>query len=162
MRRGLVVAGAVVLVAGLLLFAFSMAVTTTVSIPVFPQEQVLQGIHAFGSATMQVHWNGGVAASVVHVFRCTLANCSTGGDEVGNATGAAGTMAVGVVGGASYALSVTGPPAKVSASINLIGITPIGLVGFVVLLVGVGFLVVAFRKSRTPSATRPSPPATPP
>ncbi len=146
MRRSYFAAGAVLLAAGILLFGVSMVLTTTVSIPLFPQEQVLDGLHAYGSATMQVRWSGGVADTVVHVVHCAIANCSTGGPEVGNATGNSGTMAVGVVGGGSYALSITGSPANVTASISLIGITPLGLFGFTVLLAGIGVIALAVRK----------------
>ncbi|MCI4331604.1 MAG: hypothetical protein L3K19_07145 [Thermoplasmata archaeon] len=150
MRRRLVVAGAVLLAAGVLLFVVSMVLSTTVSIPASPQAQTLDGLRAFGSATMQVHWSGGVATTVVHVLRCPSSNCTVGDVEVGNATGASGTIVVGVVGGGSYALTVTGPAANVTASINLIGVTPLGLVGMAVLLAGIGLIAIAVRKPPGP------------
>lgn len=162
MRRRLFVVGAVVLTAGVLLFVYSMVATTTVAIPLYPTEQVLDGVHAFGSATMEVRWSGGAATTVVHVYRCAVSDCSTGGPEVGNATGSSGTLAVGIVGGASYALSATGPSSNVTAAINLIGITTLGLVGMVVLLAGIGVIALAVRKPSDRSGGTPiEPPPAP-
>jgi hypothetical protein len=161
-RRRLFVVGAVLLSAGVLVFVYSMVATTTVSIPLYPSEQVLDGVHAFGSATMEIRWSGGVAATILHVYRCTVSDCSTGGPEVGNATGSSGTMAVGIVGGASYALSVTGPSSNVTAAINLIGITTLGLVGMVVLLAGIGVIALAVRRPADRSGGAPiEPPSVP-
>jgi hypothetical protein len=162
MRKAWFVAGAVGLAVGVVLFVVSMLLTTTVSIPLYPQERVLDGLHAYGSATMQVHWSGGDISTVIHVYHCLTSTCETGGPEIGNATGGSGAIAVGVVGGASYALAITGSSSTVNATINLIGITPIGLVGMAVLLTGIGLIALAVRRSPGgTSGPSTSPPATP-
>jgi len=161
MRKGLFITGIILLLIGLISIAYPMVVGTSSSIEAYPNlsEAVPPVV---GSGTFTLHWSGGTADTHVVLFQCVSSNCSVIGPILANATGASGSFSVTLHSGDSYALFEYGTPFSVAGSATDMGITPLVLVGIVLVVVGAVLAGLAFVGRGRVAEAGPEEPVMPP
>jgi hypothetical protein len=143
MRKGLLVTGIILLLIGLISIAYPMVVGTSSSVEAYPN--LSQAVPPLvGSGTFTLHWSGGTADTHVVLFQCVDSSCSTIGPILANQSGASGTLSATLRAGDYYALFEYGTPFSVPATATDMGITPLVLVGIVLVVVGAILALLAF------------------
>jgi hypothetical protein len=143
MRKGLLVTGIILLLIGLISVAYPMVVGTSSSVEAYPN--LSQAIPPLvGSGTFTLHWSGGTADTHVVLFQCVDSSCSTIGPILANQSGASGTLSATLHAGDYYAVFEYGTPFSVPATATDMGITPLVLVGIVLVVVGAILALLAF------------------
>lgn len=163
MRKGRFIGGVVLVVIGVILILLSFNPTVQ-TIPQFPSGITYQP-KIIGGGTLNVNWTGGTASTVVEVWQCNDASCSpppTGG-LLAKGTGATGSISISVSSSATYGISVTAGGTAVGASLGLLAITYLVLIGIVLAALGVFLAINGLRTSKkvmtapTPYAAAPPP-----
>ncbi len=157
MRKGLFITGVIILLIGLVSIAYPMFIGSSVAIVAWPNA-VSPAPPLAGSGTFTVHWTGGTSTTHVVLYECTTSDCVGLGAELANASGASGTLSVSLTAGHAYALTEYGTPISVPATVTIMGITLLILIGIVLLLVGVVVMALSFRRPsvRAERASAPS------
>jgi hypothetical protein len=161
MRRSLFVAGALVIVVGLAVVAYTQLTVQTVPIPEDPSGEVVSGFHVVSVAHVTVRWSGGLSTTVVHMFSCSDPTCANPTDEIGNGTGAAGSFVVPVDASHSYELNTTGGP-PVNGSLTISGLTNLTLIGVTLMATGGVLAGWSWRGRRVRVTERPETSQDPP
>jgi uncharacterized membrane protein len=151
MRRALVVIGIVLLLLGVVAAVVPMVVPSSFTIPQYPSA-LTQSPNLVGSGTLNVRWSGANAQTVVTIYQCGSSGCDTLVSQLGNGTGASGSISVPVSGGGLYAITEDGSSVPVAATASIVGITTLVLIGIVLALIGVVLAVVGWRTTARPRA----------
>jgi hypothetical protein len=161
MRRGIVILGVVLLVAGAGLTAYGYSVSSqSLTIPLSPEAQGYN-FNLLGSGSVSLNWNGGTPQTNVSFLKCSDSACSGQFVVLAKGNGSSGSISANVQAGTTYSVTETGSPAGVSATLQVTGFTYGELIGIGLLAVGVVLAIVGFRlrsKTPEPSPTGPPPP----
>ena len=150
MRRGLFVVGLVVLIVGLGLALLPFLATTTESVPAGSVLTISPNY--LGSGTVTVSWSGAPSGTDVRLFSCTNAQC-TPGNDIASGQGGSGSFSANLVGGTMYGIATSGTGgAAVALTLKAVGLTPLVLVGIVLLVIGAALAGLSFRRRREASA----------
>ena len=162
MRRGLFIAGLVVLVLGVLLLAggyYLVTAPTSVSItPCNGSGSCSEGTlttTGVGTASFSVSWSGASASTVVYLTTTPIASSSCGSPAgvVAHGSGASGSFSASMSSGTSYYLFVCSPSSLVTLTYSVVGISYLMIIGIVLAVVGALLAVLGYRaKARVPSA----------
>ncbi|MHB8351252.1 MAG: hypothetical protein ACYDFT_00930 [Thermoplasmata archaeon] len=146
MRRGILIAGIVVLVIGILLLVLSFAVQASpqsTSMPVYPNYLSLTPT-TIGSASVTVSWSAASAGTTVYLTFGTP-TCANPSSVVGQCRGASGSFSASLSPGNTYALYACSDAAGGSLSTTTSGFSILGIIGIVVAVVGAIVAVVGVR-----------------
>ncbi|HUI38164.1 MAG TPA: hypothetical protein VLY85_00875 [Thermoplasmata archaeon] len=164
MRRGLVVAGAVVAVVGLLLVVASVAINGASTSQTIPAGSALTLTpNGVGSIGLSGSWSGGTSDTKVYLVTGTPA-CPSPTGVVASGSGASGSFSATLQSGTQYSVFACTPDGyqAVSFSYTSSGITYLVVIGIVVLVVGAILAVVGVRAKPKAAPVPETPPATPP
>lgn len=156
MRRGLLIIGILVLVVGLVLVVLPFLSSTTEAVP---PGYVYKFTPTFlGSGTVTVSWSGEPATTQVELYSCADAACGSG-NAIATGQGSSGSISASLQGGQSYGIQTSGSAgASVALTLKAVGLSPLVLVGVVLLVIGAIVAVLAFRR-RAPAAPGAAAPA---
>ena len=159
MRKGLLVAGIIVLVLGVLLAAYGFAVLNTSSVTIPGNGSVEEfSVPSVGSAGVTISWSGAPSGTTVNVVQCENA-CQTLGSETAAGSGSTGSVSFTASSGTTYGIYATGASNGVPSTVKVTGITILDLIGIVLLVLGAVLALLGVRmKARAP---RPEPMAAP-
>jgi hypothetical protein len=176
MRKGLLITGLILILIGLFSVAYPLVIGESVSIPAYPNE-ASPVPPTIGSGAYTVSWSGGSDNTQVILFQCVTSACQTEGPILADISGASGSFTVTLSAGNTYALYENGTPISVTGTVTDKGITPLVLIGVVLLVVGgivaaLSFVSTARRRepvsadnavmppesTPAPTATRPAAP----
>ncbi|MCI4340480.1 MAG: hypothetical protein L3J73_04360 [Thermoplasmata archaeon] len=154
MRKGLFVTGIILLLIGLVSIAYPMFIGSSVSIVAFP-DAVAPAPPLLGSGTFTVHWTGATDGTHVVLYECATSDCSVRGATLADVSGASGSLSVTLVSGHSYALYENGTAVSIPATVTIMGITTLILIGIVLLVIGLVVVVLSFRGRGARGASAP-------
>ncbi len=143
MRKGVLITGIILLVLGLGSIAYPMVIGGPVTIPELPS-QIGPIPPIIGSGTYTVTWSGGTSSTYVVLYQCVDSSCSSIGAILANGTGASGSFKATLTAGDSYGLFEDGTPISVSGTATDMGITPLVLIGVILVVVGLILTLFAF------------------
>jgi hypothetical protein len=161
MRRGLFVAGIVVLVLGIVLAGASLAIqamSTSVSIPAGSADQLTPS--GIGSTSVSISWSGADSSTTVYLISGSP-TCSSPSGIVAHGAGASGSFSASLSSGTTYQLYAcnSGAPVALNASYTTSGISILLLIGIIVAVIGVVITVLGLRArpKAKPSPAEPAP-----
>ncbi len=146
MRRGILIAGIVVVAVGLLLLILAFAVQATPSssaMPVYPSYLSVSST-AIGGVSLSVSWSGASPGTTVYLTDNTP-SCPSPTSVVATGQGASGSLSAKLSSGTTYALFACSDPAGGSLSTTTTGISPLVLIGILVAVVGAVVAVLGVR-----------------
>lgn len=160
MRRGLTIAGIVVLIIGVLLIGVGYAVnamgtTTDVSagrvLTLTPQ--------TIGSASVQISWSGAPSGATVYLVSGTP-TCSSPSGVIAQGSGATGSFGTTLSSGTTYSLYACngGSGAAATFVYSSTGLTYLIVIGIVVAVIGAILLVLGARAKKTSASVPPAAP----
>ena len=158
MRKGILVAGIVVLVlGGLLLGASFILDSSSQTIPSPSTHSELTFSPNFiGSGTVSLSWSSAGSQFRFSVYQCASSACSSPGSSspLANGAGNSGSVSFSATGGQYYVIVVTGGQASgnaVPVTVTLSGgLTPLLLIGIVVLAIGAIVALLGYRAKAKP------------
>ncbi|MCI4359853.1 MAG: hypothetical protein L3J95_05495 [Thermoplasmata archaeon] len=156
MRTGLFVVGVVVLILGVIVVGASFALSsnsTTIPTPATGQVNHLKITPSFiGSGTIGISWSGATSQFRFSVFPCSNSACSSWDPSpAANGAGASGSVSFSVSGSTIYVLVPTQNANAVPVTVQQSGgLTPLLLIGIIILVVGALVAVVGFRARAKP------------
>lgn len=165
MRKGLFIAGIVVLVIGVLcLVGGYLVVSAPSSVTISCGSAGCSPVgtlstNGVSGATLSVSWSGADPSTAVYFT--TVGNaaptCSSPTGVVGHGSGASGSFSASMTSGTNYYLYACGPASSaVTLSYTAVGLSYLMLIGIVLLVIGAIITVLGFRaKARAPA---PAPP----
>ena len=147
MRRGLVVAGIVLLLIGVVLAVLPFLQMTSTVIPEAGIDNT--GYNSItpnfvGSGTITVSWSGATSSTHIVVYPCS-GGCSFSATPIVNVSGDSGSFSFTAQGGSSYAMTEYGSSQPVSATVSTSGLTFLGVAGIALLVVGLILVVLGVR-----------------
>jgi hypothetical protein len=159
MRKGLLIAGIIVLVIGLAVAVVGIPHSQSLTIPTNGSVEELT-IPSVGSASVTLTWSGATSSTQVNVVTCS-SGCASIGSTVAQQTGSSGTITFTASSGTTYAIYASqGPSSGVAGSVSESAFTYLELTGVVVLVVGAVLALLGFRmKARVPAPARVAAPA---
>ncbi|HEV2520394.1 MAG TPA: hypothetical protein VGX00_07250 [Thermoplasmata archaeon] len=154
MRKGLFAGGIAVVILGALLVgvAFLLA-SSSLTIPNPSTNQALEFSPNFiGSGTVTVSWSGATSQFRFHISQCENSACSSLSQApVANGAGASGSVSFGASGGQTFVVLPTGNANAVPVTVALSGgLTPLLLIGIIVLVLGAVVALLGYRAKAKP------------
>ena len=158
MRKGVVVAGIVVVIIGALLLLVALfATSTSESIPnPSTGEAVTFSPNFIGSGTVSLSWSDGGSQFRFSVYQCTSSDCSNPKSTapIANGAGNSGSVSFSATGGQYYIIVVTAAQAggnAIPVTVSLSGgLTPLLLIGIIVLALGALIALFGYRAKAKP------------
>lgn len=136
MRRGLVIAGVVVLALGAIVMVYTLVGPgQSTVIPVAPNGLLITP-NVIGSGTVTVTWSSAPSNFHVTAYQCPNAACSSLGAIVAQSSGPSGSISFSANAGQTFAIVGQQNTNAVGATIAVSGLTPGLLVGLVVAVIG--------------------------
>jgi len=154
MRRGLLIVGIVLLLLGVIAAAVPMALPASTSIPPSPSA-LIESPNLLGSGTLNLHWSGASDQTNVTVYECDSSACANLVSRLGGATGSSGSISVPVSGGTWYAITETGSSTPVSATLGIVGLTTLVVIGVILAVLGAVLALVGMRTTAKPRVAEP-------
>jgi uncharacterized membrane protein len=149
MRKGIVVAGIVLLVFGLIALAVPFA-TSSQSAALQPTSSGGAGGLAYSptslvsSGTLSVSWSGAASTTTVSVSPCDTSSCTSTSAAIASGTGSSGSFSLSVQPGHYYLISQNGNT-EFLVSIQTTGFEFVDVIGIVLIVVGLVLAVLGYR-----------------
>ncbi|MGI0052862.1 MAG: hypothetical protein ACRECR_01190 [Thermoplasmata archaeon] len=156
MRRGILIAGIIVLVIGVLIVVggyVAESASQSSAMPGYP-DYLSQTPTAIGGVHESVSWSGESPGASVYLTDGTPSCPATSGTVVAQGTGASGSFSASLSSGTTYALYSCNGSASGSVSTSTTGISILVLIGIVLAVLGA---IVALVGARARPKTRPAP-----
>lgn len=159
MRRGLVIAGIVLLLIGVVLAVLPLLQTSAIDIPAYPSDNTITP-NMIGPGSITITWSGAPSSTHVVVFPCSGGTCSGSATPIANVSGGSGTITFTASSGSSYAVTEFNGGASVSGTVKVGGLVALQLIGIVLLVIGLVLVVLGLRgraRAPAPESVEPAP-----